>query len=143
MKRVLLPSVLLLALGLFTGCASYRADHHRSLAGLRDFFVLSNANDNRALDHQIAAALRARGFKAETGPITMMSDEAQVVVYYQDHWTWDFGDHLVQLQISVRDRASTQTIATARFSTRLPTRTPTSGIVDGLVGQLIGGDGAK
>jgi hypothetical protein len=143
MKRVLLPSLLLLVLGLFTGCASYQADHQRSLTGLRDFFVLSNANDNRALDHQIAAALRARGFKVETGPITMLPDEAQVIVSYQDHWSWDFGDHLVHLQIHVRERQSTQTIATARFSTRLPTRTSTAGIVDGLVGQLIGGDGAK
>ena len=137
MKRVLLPSVLLLALAFFAGCASYHASHSRSLEGTRRFFVLSNANDNRALDHQIANALRARGFTAETGPITMMPDDAQAVVTYQDQWTWDFGDHLVYLQVSVRDRKSTQNLASATFSTRLPTRTPTSGIVDGLVGKLL------
>jgi hypothetical protein len=137
MKRVLLPFALLLALGFFAGCASYHASHNRSLEGLRRFFVLSNANDNRALDHQIAGALRARGFEANTGPLTMMPDDAQAVVIYQDQWTWDFGDHLVYLQVSVRDRKSTQNLASATFSTRLPTRTPTSGIVDGLVGKLL------
>jgi hypothetical protein len=139
MKRVFLPSVLLLALVFFSGCASYSAVHSRSLEGMRRFFVLSNANDNRALDHQIANALRARGFEAETGPITMMSDNAQAVVIYQDQWTWDFGDHLVYLQVSVRDRKSTHNLATATFRTRLPTRTPTSGIVQGLVDRLLEG----
>lgn len=142
MKRVLLPSVLLAALVFLAGCASYSASHLRSLADTRRFFVLSNANDNRALDHQIAAALRARGLEAETGPLTMMPDETQVVVTYQDHWTWDFGDHLVYLQLNVRDRRSAvQNLATATFSTRLPTRTPTEGIVAELVGKLL--DGGK
>jgi hypothetical protein len=137
MTRILLSPVLLLAVVLLGGCASYVADHNRSLKDVRHFFVQSNANDNRALDRQIAAAIRARGFEAEHGPLTMMSDEAKVVVTYQDHWTWDFGDHLVYLQISVRDRDSIQTFATSKFSTRLPTRTPTAGIVDGLVARLL------
>ncbi|HEY8994564.1 MAG TPA: hypothetical protein VIM71_07885 [Lacunisphaera sp.] len=138
MKRVLVPSFLLLALGFLAGCASYSASHQRSLADTRRFFVLSNANDNRALDHQIATALRARGFEADTGPLTMMPDDAQVVVTYQDQWTWDFGDHLVYLQISVRSRRSpSQHLATATFSTRLPTRKPTDGIVAELVGKLL------
>lgn len=139
MKRVFLPFVLLLSLGFFTGCASYHASHNRSLEGLRHYFVLTNANDNRALDHQIAGALHARGFATGTGPVTMMPDETQAVVTYQDQWTWDFGDHLVYLQINVRDRKSNQTLASATFSTRLPTRTPTTGIVAGLVGRLLEG----
>jgi hypothetical protein len=139
MMRILTAPLLLLSVLLLGGCASYVADHNRSLADVRHFFVQSNSNDNRALDRQIAAALRARGFQAEYGPLTMMSDEAQVIVTYQDHWTWDFGDHLVFLQISVRDRNPEliRTFATAKFSTRLPTRTPTSGIIDGLVARLL------
>ena len=140
MKRVLLPSVWLLALVFFTGCASYNASHNRSLEGVRRFFVLSNSNDNHALDHQIAGALRARGFEAETGPHTMMPDDTQAVVIYQDHWTWDFGEHLVYLQLSVRDRkSSSSNLATATFSTRLPTRASTDGIVGELVRKLLEG----
>jgi hypothetical protein len=139
MKRAILPSFLLLALGLLAGCASYNASHQRSLADIQRYFVRSNSNDNHALDHQIANALRSRGFTVETGPLTMLPDDTQAVISYQDHWTWDFGDHLVYLQLSVRDRRSIQNLATATFSTRLPTRTPTSGIVDGLVGKLLEG----
>jgi hypothetical protein len=139
MKRAFLPLVLVFLVGLFAGCASYQASHHRNLEGLRHYFVLTNANDNRALDHQIAGALHSRGLAAGTGPLTMMPDETQAIVTYQDQWTWDFGDHLVYLQVTVRDRKSNQTLASATFSTRLPTRTPTSGIVDGLVGKLLEG----
>lgn len=139
MKRFVHLPALLLWLGLLAGCASYDTEvvRGRSLAGVQRFFVVSNPNDNRALDHQIMAALQARGYTAETGPRTMMPDDTQAIVSYQDRWTWDFGDRLVYLQIGVRDRKSSQTYATATFSTRLPTRKPIPAIVDELVGQLL------
>ncbi|HRG55406.1 MAG TPA: hypothetical protein PLG56_05160, partial [Lacunisphaera sp.] len=64
MKKLLARSMLFLGLGLLLGgCASFEAtvDRGRSLQGVQRFFVVSNPNDNRALDQQIAAALRARG----------------------------------------------------------------------------------
>lgn len=137
MKRVL-PSLLLLVVGLFSGCATYDANHDdsRSIKAVRHFFVVSNANDNRALDRHIATALRARGFAAETGPLTMMGEEVEAIVTYQDQWSWDFGDHLVFLQITVRDRKSDQPFSLLKFATRVPTRATTGEIVDGLVGRL-------
>lgn len=132
-----LPALLLLLL-LLTGCATYDAkvERDRSLVGVQRYFVQSNPNDNRAIDHQITAALTARGYQAETGPLTMMPDDAQAIVTYQDHWTWDFGDRLVYLQLIVRDRKNNQIYATVKFSTKLPTRKSLTGIVDELVGQL-------
>ena len=139
MKRWVPFPVLLLLLGLLAGCASYEAqvERGRSLGGVQRLFVLSNPNDNHALDHQIAAALTSRGYPVETGPLTMMADDAQAIVSYQDHWTWDFGDRLVYLQISVRDRKTGQPYATVRFSTTLPTRKSIPAIVDELIGQLV------
>ncbi len=139
MKRLIPLPALLLWFGLLAGCASYdaRVDKGRSLAEVKRYFVLSNHNDNHALDAQIAAALQARGFAAETGPLTMMPEETQAIVSYQDHWAWDFGDHLDYLQIAVRDRKNNQPYATATFSTRVPTSKPPAGIVDGLMAQLL------
>ncbi len=138
MNRLLPLPALLMLLGLLAGCASYDAqvERGRSLNGVRKYFVLTNLNDNHALDHQIAAALKARGYEAETGPLTMMPDDTQAIVSYQDHWSWDFGDRLVYLQITARDRKTNQTDATVQFSTRLPTLKPISGIVDELIEQL-------
>lgn len=136
MKRLLLLSLFLLA-----GCASYEARHTRpqGFTGFRHLFVLSNANDNRALDRQIAAALRARGYEVETGPHTMMPDATQVVITYQDVWAWDFREHLVSLQLQARERKANTPFATARYGARFPSRKPVGELIDGLVEQLLTG----
>ena len=139
MKRLAPLSVLLLGFGLLAACTSYeaRVDKGRSLDGVKSYFVLSNTNDNHALDAQIAAALKSRGFATETGPLSMLPDEAQAIVSYQDHWAWDFGDHLVYLQLAVRDRKTNQPYATVTFSAKVPTRKPLAEIVEGLIGPLL------
>lgn len=138
MTRAFFPSVcLLLLLGLISGCASYDANVQRSLKDVTHYFVLANGNDNRALNHQIVATLKARGLSAETGPLTMMPDESQAIITYQDYWSWDFGEHLVYLQISARDRKTSEPFGSVTFNAKVPTRKPTAGIVDGLVVKLL------
>lgn len=133
-------ALVLLGLGfLLGGCASFDAtiDRGRSLRDVQRFFVLSNPNDNRALDRQIAQALKARGRSAEVGPLTMMPDDAQAVIVYQDQWAWDFGEHLVFLQIAARDPLASPPYASATFSTRVPLREKSTATVDQLVGTLL------
>ena len=142
MKRVLsLWSAGLLAAGLFllAGCATYDASLPKggNLAGVKRFFVVSNQNDNHALDHQIEAALKVRNREAATGPLTMMPEDAQAIVAYDDHWTWDFGDHLVYLQLSVRDRKTGQPLGTARFSTTVPRNRKTADVISELADRLL------
>jgi hypothetical protein len=140
MKTPLLRLSLLLALALLLGgCASYDAsvEGGRSLKEVRRFFVVSNLNDNHALDQRIALALRADGRSAEVGPLTMLPDEAQAVVTYQDHWAWDFREHLVFLKISVRDPAANQPYASVTFSAKVPLREPAGATVNRLVASLL------
>lgn len=140
MTRRLLRILALTSLAwLLGGCASFDAsvESGRSLKDVQRFFVLSNLNDNHAIDHQIAAALRARGRTAEVGPLTMMPDDAQAVVAFQDHWTWDFGERLVFLKINVRDPSKAQSYATVTFSARVPLREPASATIKRLVDSLL------
>ncbi|HEY0864612.1 MAG TPA: hypothetical protein VGD97_10950 [Lacunisphaera sp.] len=134
--RVLFAALLAL---LFGGCASFDAsvEGGRSLKGVQRFFVVSNLNDNRALDHQIAQALKARGLVAEVGPLTMMPDDSQAVVTYQDHWAWDFGEHLVFLRIDIRQPSQEQTYASATFSAKVPLREPAGVTLNRLVATLL------
>ena len=134
--RVLFATGLALALG---GCASVDAsvDSGRSLKKVERFFVVSNLNDNRALDQQIAAALRAHDRKAEVGPLTMMPDDTQAVVAFQDHWAWDFGEHLVYLRITVRDPLKQQSYAAVNFSATVPLHEPPTATVKRLVDALL------
>jgi len=136
LTRVLLAAALALLLG---GCASFDAsvEGGQSLKEVQRYFVVSNLNDNRALDHQIAKALRARGLTAEVGPLTMMPDDTQAVVTFQDHWAWDFGENLVFLRINVRQPSKDQPFASATFSAKVPLREPATVTLNRLVGTLL------
>ena len=138
MLRRFTPFLLVLLLG---GCASYDTQVARGpgLADVQRFFVIANANDSRGLAHRLTASLRARGLAAETGPRTMMSDDTQAVVTYDDHWAWDFGERLVHLQINVRDARTSQPLAAATFSAKIPGRKSTAEIVDELVARVVAG----
>ena len=131
--------VLLFAGLLFGGCASFdtSTDRGRSLLGVQRFFVLSNPNDNHALDRQIAQALENRGRTVEIGPLTMMPDDTQAVVTFQDHWAWDFGEHLVFLKITVNDAPASQPYASVTFSARVSLREQTATTVAQLVEALL------
>jgi hypothetical protein len=140
MKSLLSRALLILATGWFLGgCASYDSsvESGRSFAKVQRFFVLSNLNDNHGLDHQLVESLKAHGRTADAGPLTMMPDDTQVVVLYQDRWTWDFGDHLIYLQVAVRDTRSEQPFATVSFSAKVPTSKTPAAIVDSLVDKLL------
>ena len=139
MKSILFRAMAFLVVALMAGCASYtmQVDHGRSLKGIQRFFVVSNLNDNHALDRQIAEVFKARGREAETGPLTMMPDNTQAIITFQDHWSWDFGDHLVFLQISIRDTRSEQPFGSVSFSARIPLHEDASDTVARLVDQLL------
>lgn len=132
-------SLLFLLVLLLAGCTSVstHVDKDRHLAGIRHFFVLSNLNDNHAIDENIVRALQARGFQAESGPFTMMPDSAQAVVTYDDRWAWDFSTHLIQLRISVQDPQSVHPYASALYQKNIALSTELNGVVDQLVGQLV------
>ena len=136
--RARVPVLLVVGL-LLGGCASFEAsvERGRSLREVRRVFILSNPTDNRALDQQIARAFRARGRTVEVGPQTMMPDDTQAVVAFQDHWAWDFGEHLVFLKITVRDPFASPPYAGVTFSARVPVREPTSATVSRLVDTLL------
>jgi hypothetical protein len=126
---------------LLGGCASYDAQVERgkSLAGVQRFFVVSNLNDNHALDHRIAEVLKSHGCEAGVGPLTMMPDNAQAIIAYQDRWAWDFGDHLVYLAISARDARTSEQISAVTFSAKIPLREPVPVTVGRLVDRLVAG----
>jgi len=138
MPRLLLVLLSALLLG---GCASYdtHVERGKSLASVKRFFVVTNLNDNHALDRGIAEALKAHGFTAGTGPRTMMPEDTQAIVTYQDRWAWDFGDHLVFLTIGVNDALSLDRIASVTFSASIPLREPVPTTVGRLVVRLVAG----
>lgn len=141
MKRAFsLGLISLLAFGtlFLAACSSYEAHPGGAkVAGQKRIFILSNQNDNNFLDTQIVSALKARGYESECGPLTMMPDDTQVIVSYEDHWTWDFGDHLAYLQITARDRRTNQVYGSAVFKAKIPTKKSIPKIIGELVDRIL------
>lgn len=146
MRVFALGRLMLIGLSLLlAGCATFDAqlERGRSLAGVRRYFVVSNPNDNHAFDQQIVATLRARGLTAEAGPLTMMPDDTQAVLTFQDRWTWDFSDHLVFLKINVRDPNSNQPYAIVTFDAQIPLSLTPSEIINKLADRLFAAQAPK
>lgn len=142
-RRHFLPglfAVLGMVLGL-AGCASYDAQvvSMKSVQGINRFFVVTNQNDNHAIAENIASVLKARGFAVDLGPRTMMPDNTQAVVLYQDRWTWDFGDHLIYLTINIRDALSGDPLTGITYSVSIPPREALGTTIGRLVDRLLAG----
>jgi len=110
-------AALLLALTalLASGC-SHVSTHKAAGADLgryRKVFVEHRLSDGRNLDEIMARELRALGYDASAGPLTMMPPNAQAVVAYEDAWAWDFNTYLIGLDVSVRNSRSDRILAAA------------------------------
>jgi uncharacterized lipoprotein YmbA len=140
MKRAsVLPASCLFVLSLLLGgCTTYdeQTTHGANLPAKKHYFVQSNLNDNHAIAEQIDAVLKQRGFEGDNGPLTMMPDDTQVLITYQDSWAWDFGDHLVYLQISAMDRRTGGLLAAASFKAKIPPHKTVAKIIGELVDRM-------
>ena len=138
MKSLAVAAVVLAAL--LAGCTTSapRVNPNVDLATRQKFFVRSNLNDSHAVDRHIARALSRRGLTVEIGPLTMMPPDTQVVVEYDDRWVWDFGEHLVAMQITLREPKADRPFGTNQFTARMSMiRTP-EGVVERMIGELLG-----
>lgn len=130
-----------LACFLFVGCATMRTEtdpkNNRTLGEARRFFVLRNLKENHGLDARIVRALRARGFEADSGPITLLPASAQVVLVYEDRWSWDFSDHMVFLKISARAPDQAFPYVSASYQKQIGFSTRIDEVVESVLARLL------
>jgi len=140
MKSVLHLLAVLVACTVFAGCASTQTkviEPNRSLQGVERFFVLRNLKDNHGIDRSIVRALQTRGLEVTSGPITLLPDNAQVVIVYEDRWSWDFGNHMVYLKLGARDPAAVFPYVTSSYLDQVALKTNVDQIVSEVVGELL------
>lgn len=117
MKHLALPFVLALAC-LCAGCAgtvSARRAPKADLKALHTIFVERRQSENHHFDELIVQELRARGYQADSGPLTMMEPETDALVTYQDQWTDDLTSHLIAFALTLTDARRHQQIAEGRY----------------------------
>jgi len=131
-------SLLFLTVAL-AGCASFTAkvDPQHDLGTMHRFFVQSTLNDNHGLDRVLVTALQARGLTAERGPATMKPSDADAVLIYADSWNWDFKDHMMTLNLELRDGRTNKPVAYGAFDGPAALRLTTEQVVTRLLEDML------
>lgn len=123
----------------FAGCTSVNVDRNPrvDLTKFQRFYVERRLADNNQVAEAIAAELRARGFEATAGPLTMMPERVDAVVNYHDEWAWDFKSYLIQLHIQIRSPHRNQTFATGLYRQPSPVTKPLPEVVQILFDSML------
>ena len=108
---------LLLGFAVLTaGCSSLTTQGHPHLAKFRRVFVETRLNDNLGIDRALVAELKALGYDAQNGPLTMMPEDTQLIVVYDAREEWDLRQYLIELNLSVRPAKDYNlVVATGRY----------------------------
>jgi hypothetical protein len=136
MKHLL---VLIAALGLLTGCASFASwkDPGAQFQQRKYFYVESELADGHSLHATIAQELRTLGYNASSGFLTMMPKEADTLVSYQSRWTWDFTTYLIELDVQIHDVKTGKILATVSYHRPGLGGTDTNGLVKRVLTEMI------
>ncbi len=137
-RLIRLRLIFILPLMLLVGCTHIErsVSPGRDPETMREVFVVTNLADNHRLAERIAAALRARGLRAESGPLTLMPDTAEAILHYEDRWTWDFGDHMTYLRLDLHDPGQNRPFASAYRLRHVARSTDVDAVISIVVGEL-------
>jgi hypothetical protein len=110
------PLFLLLgALLLLAGCTSFETRKVVDLSAFQHIYVEHRLTDDRRLDETIVQELTRLGYVASRGPLTMMPNDADAVLTYEDRWEWDFKTYLIEFNVVVRTARTKKQLAYGRF----------------------------
>lgn len=139
MKMKFLASVVLLSTLFVSGCATYtaRIRTDKDIRSFQKIFVINNLDDNHHIDLLIVDAVKAHGFDAESGPPTMQPKTVDATITYQDHWTWDFSEHVTAVDLEMRDARNRKLIATAQYTGPVSMNTSAQEVINKLVDKLL------
>jgi hypothetical protein len=109
--------VLVLAATLLTGCSSLTSQKNPAVefGKFKSYYVEHRLTDNHGIDQMMVNELRQRGLEASCGHLTMIPEKVDVILAYEDRWTWDFKSYLIELNVIARNARTNKMIATATY----------------------------
>lgn len=67
-----------------------------------NYFVENHGVDKRRLDKVIASELQNYGYKVSSGYKNERPAKFDILVVYEDRWTWDITNYLIHMRIDLR-----------------------------------------
>jgi hypothetical protein len=107
----------LAGLVLLGGCSQIttRTLPKADIGSQKHIFVERRLADNYGVSVEIARQLRAMGYDASSGALTMMPPGTDLVVSYDDMWTWDFTTYMIEIDMQVRSAHTDKILAVGHF----------------------------
>jgi len=81
----------------------------------KHLFVEHRLADSYGIADEMARQLREMGYDASAGALTMMPGEAELIVSYQDMWTWDFNTYMIEIDVQVRSARTDKILAVGHY----------------------------
>jgi hypothetical protein len=99
------------------GCSHLvtRALPNADIGHYKHVFVEHRLADSYGIADEMARQLREMGFDASAGALTMMPSDAQIVVSYDDMWTWDFNTYMIEIDVQVRNARTDKILAVGHY----------------------------
>ena len=107
----------ILFIPLLASCTNFSTQRNpeADLSQIKRIHIESRLNDNHGIDRLIARELQQLGYIASTGPLTMLPEDADAVITYEDEWTYDFTRHIVSLEVHLRAAHSDKKLGVGRY----------------------------
>ncbi len=106
---------LLCAVALLAGCSSLATRSVVDLSAFKHIYVVHRLTDDHRGDELFVRELKALGHEASNGPLTMLPENADAVLPYDDRWEWDFKTYLIELDINLRTARTDKKLADGRY----------------------------
>jgi GrpB-like predicted nucleotidyltransferase (UPF0157 family) len=116
-KSAIRAAIALAGLVMLAACShiSTRSLPNADLGGHRHIFVEHRLADSYGVADEMARQLRAMGYDASAGAMTMMPPGTELIVSYDDMWTWDFNNYMIEIDVQVRSARGDKILAVGHY----------------------------
>jgi hypothetical protein len=107
----------LAAVAILAGCAQLttRSLPNANIGHFKHIFVERRLSDSVGVADEMARELRVMGYDASSGALTMLPNEAELIVSYDDMWTWDFNTYMIEFDVQVRSARTDKILAVGHY----------------------------
>ncbi len=127
----------LIAVAFLASCSSVSTRAVVDVTPFKTIYVVHRLTDDRHIDEMFVAELQRLGHIASCGPLTMLPDNTDAILTYEDRWEWDFKTYLIELTFTLQTARTEKKIADGRFYQPTPKAKPPAEVVHELLGTLV------
>ena len=127
----------LFALVTLAGCSSLQTRTVVDLAPFKHIYVVHRLTDDHHIDELLVHELQRLGREASCGPLTLLPENADATLTYEDRWEWDFKSYLIELTVVVQTARTEKKLADGRYYQPTPNAKPPAEVVHELVTSLL------